>query len=155
MVKNKFMFKALLRKNYLNIKNHRKQIGVFFGLIACFGLQFWLASPIGAASLWNSQLGTQEIGGSFGVSNGTPASATGLVVTVIRYLLGFLGLLMTVIIIWAGARWMTAAGDEKKVETAKSHLTSAIIGGVIIISAYIIMYFVEETARKMITNSIW
>jgi hypothetical protein len=156
MFKNKSIFMALLRKNYLNIKNHQKQMGVFICLIVFLGLQLCLVSPIKAAgSLWNSQLGTGEIGNSFGVSNGTPVSATDLVVQVIRYLLTFLGLLMTVIIIWAGWRWMTAGGDEKKVETAKSHLLSAVIGGVIIIAAYVIMYLVEETARKMITGSIW
>ncbi len=48
---------------------------------------------------------------------------------------------------------MTAGGDEKKIETAKKHLTSAVIGAIIIVSAWVITYFVEETARKMITNS--
>jgi hypothetical protein len=155
MVKNKSMLTALLRENYLNIKNHRKQIGVFLGLVIFCSLQLWLASPTRAASLWGQQLGKEEVGGVFGVSNGTPADAKDLVVSIIQYLLGFLGLLMTIIIIWSGWRWLTAGGDEKKVETAKSHLLSAVIGGVIIIAAYVITYFVEETARKMITNSIW
>lgn len=155
MVKNKSFFSALLRKNYLNIKNHRKQIIVFVCLaFLCLG-QIWLALPSRAVSLWDSQLGKQEIGTSFGASNGTPASATSLIIYIIQYLLTFFGLLMVIIIIWAGSRWMTAGGDEKKVETAKKHLTSAVIGGVVIIAAYVITYFVEETARKMITNSIW
>jgi hypothetical protein len=154
MVKNKSMLAELSRENYFNIKNHRKQVSVFVCLIVFFGWQLFLASPIKAGSLWNSQLGTQEIGKSFGVSD-KPAGVADLIVSVIKYLLTFLGLLMTVIIIWAGWRWMTAAGDEKKVETAKSHLLSAVIGGVIIIAAYVITYLVEETARKMITNSLF
>ncbi len=62
MVKNKSMFAALLRENYLNIKNHRKQIGVFIFLAFLCLWQIRLTLPSQAASLWGSQVGTQEIG---------------------------------------------------------------------------------------------
>jgi hypothetical protein len=156
MVKNKLMFTALLRESYLIIKRRQRQIGVFLSLVIFCGLQLWLASPTGASSgFWNQQIGSEEISDTFGANNGTPTDIKVMVVMFIKYLLGFLGIIMTVMIIWSGWRWMTAAGDEKKVETAKSHLLSAAIGGIIIVAAYVITSFAEELARKTITNSLF
>lgn len=68
-----------------------------------------------------------------------------IVATVIRAVLGLLGLIFLVLIIMAGFKWMTAGGDEKKVEEATASLKSAIIGLVIVLSAYTITYFVLKT----------
>ncbi|HNW09122.1 MAG TPA: hypothetical protein PK619_02410 [bacterium] len=75
----------------------------------------------------------------FGLGN------TGLVETVtqiIQVLLGFLGILAVLLILWGGFIWMTAAGDDAKVDKAKKLIVSGIIGIVIIFSAYAIASFV-------------
>jgi len=53
-----------------------------------------------------------------------------------------LSLIFIVLILYAGYNWMTAGGEEKKVEDAKGTITRAIIGLVIIIAAFAITYFV-------------
>lgn len=82
-----------------------------------------------------------------GINYGT---ATGLgtkdiregVMNVVNVLLGFLGILAIIIILWGGFRWLTSGGNEEKVGEAKKIITAGIIGLVIIFTAYAIAVFV-------------
>ena len=65
-----------------------------------------------------------------------------VVANVIRIILGFLGVIALGLIIYAGWLWMTAAGEEQKIEQAKKILTNAVIGLVIILSAFAIASFI-------------
>lgn len=67
-----------------------------------------------------------------------------IVATLIRQALGLMGVLLVVIIIYAGFLWMTAGGNDEKVTKAKKWLTNAVIGVVIIFLAYAITTFVVE-----------
>jgi hypothetical protein len=55
---------------------------------------------------------------------------------VIQPVLGLLGLLFLCLMVYAGGLWMTASGNEKRVQKAKDILVAAVIGAVIIIAAY-------------------
>lgn len=57
---------------------------------------------------------------------------------IVAGILGFTGLIMILLIIYAGFLWGTAAGDDSKVKKAKNIITAAVIGLVIIFSAYAI-----------------
>lgn len=61
---------------------------------------------------------------------------------VIRIALGFLGILAVVLIMYAGWLWMTAKGEADKIEKAKKVLISAVIGLLIILSAFGIATFI-------------
>ena len=61
---------------------------------------------------------------------------------VINVVLGFLGILATVIILLGGFKWMTSQGNSDKVEEAKNLIKNGIIGLVIIFSAFAISSFV-------------
>ncbi|MBU1164515.1 hypothetical protein KKA15_03065 [Patescibacteria group bacterium] len=77
-------------------------------------------------------------------------SATGLgtkelresVMSIVNVALGFLGILAILIILWGGFVWLTAGGDESKVESAKKIITGGVVGLVIILSALAITNFV-------------
>ncbi|MFA6255208.1 MAG: pilin [Patescibacteria group bacterium] len=64
------------------------------------------------------------------------------IMNVVNVLLGFLGILAIVIILWGGFRWLTSGGNEEKVGEAKKIITAGIIGLVIIFTAYAIATFV-------------
>lgn len=67
------------------------------------------------------------------------------VVSVIIYaFLSFLGVIFVVLIIYAGFLWMTAAGSEEKIKKAKDIMIAAVIGLIIIFSAYAITVFVFD-----------
>lgn len=61
---------------------------------------------------------------------------------VIKAFLSLLGIIFVILIITAGYQWMTAEGDEQKVNEAKDKIKRAIIGLIIIVSAYAITHFV-------------
>ncbi len=64
------------------------------------------------------------------------------VVSIIRMLMGLLGVLAVVIMIYAGFTWMTAGGNEEKVGKAKKLLFYCAIGLAVILSAYAITSFI-------------
>ncbi len=65
-----------------------------------------------------------------------------VVAGVIKAFLGLLGIIFVILVIIAGFNWMTAAGDEDKINKAKDTLRSAVIGIIIVVAAYAITYFV-------------
>lgn len=62
--------------------------------------------------------------------------------SIIKTLLGLLGIIGVSLVLYGGFRWMTAAGEAKNVEAAKKIIINASIGTLIIISAYAITAFI-------------
>ncbi|MEY4722686.1 MAG: hypothetical protein RLZZ324_199, partial [Candidatus Parcubacteria bacterium] len=65
-----------------------------------------------------------------------------LISNIIRYFLGFLGLLAVILMMYGGYQYMISQGDQEKVQKAKQTMVSATIGLVIIMMAYAIAAFV-------------
>ncbi len=63
---------------------------------------------------------------------------------IIGALLGLLGVIFIVLIIYAGFNWMTASGNEDKITKARSTILHAVIGLIIIISSYVIWNFIAQ-----------
>ncbi len=82
--------------------------------------------------------------------NGDVAATTGLATTdvrlvvarIIRTVLGLLGIIALVIVLYGGFSYMTAGGDDEKVGSAKKILVNGGIGLLIILSSYAITSFV-------------
>ncbi|MFC1613614.1 hypothetical protein ACFL23_04815, partial [Patescibacteria group bacterium] len=69
-------------------------------------------------------------------------NAIGLYRLAIGLITSFIGVLFFIQTIVGGIQWMTAGGNEEKVTSAKTRFTNGIIGIAIVLSAYIITYFV-------------
>jgi hypothetical protein len=65
-----------------------------------------------------------------------------IISVIIQTVLGLLGVIFLCLIIYAGILWMTAEGDEQKIEKAQKILRNAVIGLIITVSAYAISFFV-------------
>jgi amino acid transporter len=65
-----------------------------------------------------------------------------IIAMAIKGFLSLLGVIFIILILIVGYNWMTAAGDEEKIKKAKDTLRRAIIGLLIVVSAYAITYFV-------------
>ena len=65
-----------------------------------------------------------------------------LVGRVVQFILGLLGIAFLGFMIYAGITWMTAQGNDTKVQRAKDMITEAIVGLIIVVAAYAIAYFV-------------
>jgi amino acid transporter len=73
-----------------------------------------------------------------------------IIATVIKAALGLLGVIFIILLVLAGFNWMTASGNEEKIDKAKQTITRAIIGLIIIIAAYSITYFVFNALNNSI-----
>jgi len=62
--------------------------------------------------------------------------------TAVSAFLALLGMIFLVLMLYAGYHWMTARGEEEKVEKAKDTITRAIIGLIIVVGAYAIWAFI-------------
>ncbi len=62
--------------------------------------------------------------------------------TVLSMVLSFLGVLFLILIIFGGIKWMIAAGNNEKVEKAKNMIISAVVGLIIVFSAYALTAFI-------------
>jgi hypothetical protein len=87
--------------------------------------------------IWGGQLG--NVDDSIDLGNQDPRIIAAEIINVI---LGFLGIIAVVIILVAGFKWMTAAGNEDQVGEAKKMLTAGIIGLLIILAAWGLSTFV-------------
>jgi len=61
---------------------------------------------------------------------------------VIQAALALIGVIFLALMLYAGYHWMTARGEEEKVEKAKDTITRAIIGLIIVVGAYAIWIFI-------------
>ena len=57
---------------------------------------------------------------------------------IIRWILGFIGIVIFVIFLFAGFEYATAGGDEKKAENAQKRIVNAIIGLIIVFFAFVL-----------------
>lgn len=102
------------------------------------GFCFFVNQSQAAVDLWGGQ--KSHVQDATGYSD--PEDPRVIAGTIINIFLEFLGIIAVVLILWAGFNWMTAAGNEEKIEKAKSTLTAAIIGLIIILAAWGIANFV-------------
>ena len=72
--------------------------------------------------------------------------------TIINILLSLLGIITLGYIIYAGFQWMTAGGNEEKAGEARSTIYSAVIGLIIILTAYGITNFVLKNQYRATTG---
>ena len=83
------------------------------------------------------------------LAEGSPAATIGAGISV---LLGALGLVLLIIIVYAGILWMSAVGDKSAVEKAKGMIVQGVIGLGICLLAYSITTFVVDQLATVVTK---
>ncbi|MFZ2804678.1 MAG: pilin [Patescibacteria group bacterium] len=127
------------------MKQLKKWIGTF-GVIATLAVPLAVAPMQALAQGTSPNPFTQAVNLANGTANA--AGITGqqdlptIIGRIINIALGFLGIVFLVLLLYAGFEWMTAQGDEAKVKKARSMITQAIIGLIIIVAAFAISNFV-------------
>ena len=92
-----------------------------------------------------------KAGEQAGFERATETSFAQNVGRAITILFSILGVLFTILIIYAGYLWMTARGNEEFVTKAKDILSTSIIGLVILLMAYSITNFV---VRRVLEGTV-
>ncbi|MFH1291905.1 MAG: IPT/TIG domain-containing protein [bacterium] len=100
---------------------------------------FWFFSGAVQAQTLDPSLGLDQVSSTIGL----PSTDIRLVVArIIRVALGLLGIIAVILMIYAGAVWMTAGGNEERIGTAKKIMINGVIGLAIVLSSYAIVSFV-------------
>ncbi|MBU2228889.1 pilin, partial [Patescibacteria group bacterium] len=66
------------------------------------------------------------------------------VISIVQWALGLLGLVAVIIIMYGGFIWMTAQGNQDKIEKAKKIIFNGLIGLAIILLSWAIVFFVSS-----------
>lgn len=96
--------------------------------------------------LANVQLGPLQGTGRFVPQNAAdgPNQIENLFTTIFGFLTIVAGLAFLIYFLVGALNWVTAGGDEKKVDAAKSYMTNGAIGMIIIVATYAIIWIVGE-----------
>ncbi len=113
--------------------------GVFVGLLGMVTVPVQAAAPVTEFTIFpvDTGLGTADLKDT--------------VVNIIQWLLGVLALVAVTLIIYGGFVWLTAAGNEEKIEKAKKVISAAVIGLIIVLLAWAIVIFVAGTTKNVTT----
>ncbi|MFH0891808.1 MAG: hypothetical protein V1867_03440 [Candidatus Falkowbacteria bacterium] len=87
--------------------------------------------------LWGGLEG--DVQATTGLGNTDPREMAARVVNI---MLGFIGIIAVIIILLGGFKWMTAAGNEEKVDEAKKLIGSGVIGLIILLAAFALAQFI-------------
>ena len=120
------------------MKKNIKNIIVLLFLIAVLVLPYFVFAQTPLDGLKN----VAESGGYSSETSDTTMSA--IIGTVISAVLSVLGVIFLALFIYAGYTWMTAGGDESKLEKAKKTMNRAVIGLIITVGSWAIYQFVFQ-----------
>lgn len=125
----------------------KKFVSVFF-LVAILCLPYFVFAEntsTGAAPLTALSTVGEGAGYAKGASSATVFAS---VKTVITALLSVIGVLFLILMIYGGFLWMTDRGNEAQVKKAQKLIEAAVIGIIIVASAYAITQFVNAYIIK-------
>jgi hypothetical protein len=112
-------------------KTFRQALGIL--LVTIMGVSF-LALPVNAALI-----SPDDQPSELATATGGEGSARVLARTIVDYFLAFLGFLATLMIIYGGILYVTAAGNEENAKKGKTIIMYAAVGIIIILLSYAIV----------------
>ncbi len=84
----------------------------------------------------------ENVGGSLGLGS---ADLKQTVLNIVTFVLGLLGLIAVIMILYGGFIWLTAGGNEDKIGSAKKVISAAVIGLIVILLSWAIVNFVVKS----------
>jgi cytochrome bd-type quinol oxidase subunit 2 len=107
-----------------------------------------MASAAFLPTMTSAQVTFESIGETLGLGN---ADLKETVINILQLVLGLLALIAVIMVIIGGFTWLTAGGNEEKVDKAKKIISAAVIGLIIVLLAWAIVIFVANTTVN-VTN---
>jgi len=135
-----------------NLKFKNKKLILFSCfLIFLFSYFLILAPKVNANSYGNygldSTLNTKSDGNGAKLKDvlGKNQDISTTVGKIVGAALSFIGVLFFILMVYGGFLWMTAAGNEQQVEKAQNLIIAAVIGLIVVMSAYAITAYIGGT----------
>ncbi len=124
------------------MKKHFKLVLSLLVLVALLVLPYFVFATSSSSPLSNLNTVATQGGYQQGAS---PQNLLPTVIgSIIQTALGLLGAIFIILIVIGGYIWMTASGNDQKMEKAKNYISRAIIGLIITFSAWAIWYFILQ-----------
>lgn len=123
----------------MNEKSKIKISSAFFGSLILLSARKVVAQTYNFVSSSGLDKTSDNAGYSEALKKLTPA---GVAATVLLQVLTMLGVVFIGLVIYGGMTWITASGNEQRLERAKDTVRTAIIGLVVVLAAYAISYFI-------------
>jgi hypothetical protein len=142
--------RSLLRHD-LVVNNMKKILSVAFFLALVLVLGGSLVSTVHAQNLGIDDV--HKAGTQAGFTQATETTLAENIGRLITVLFSVLGVLFTVLIVYAGYLWMTARGEDEQVTKSKNIMGRAVIGLIILMSAYSITRFVVPRVLEGSVNT--
>jgi hypothetical protein len=133
----------LVKSNSTEYKSKIIKIGCIVLLSAAFFILFYT----GVAIAQQDDIFGTSYADAIGLSKNDPRI---IIARIIQVALGFMGIIAVGLILYAGFLYMTSQGDEQKIEKAKNIIKNAVIGIIIIASAFAIVSFILNNYNKQI-----
>jgi len=70
----------------------------------------------------------------------------------VGWILGFAGIVLFVVLLIGGFKYITSAGDPKALESAKGTITAGVAGLIIILVSYLIMILISNITGVNVTQ---
>lgn len=105
-------------------------------------LSLFLLVPIAVSAQLSQTTGLDDAANGTGLIRQTDTRR--IIAGVINGLLGFLGMLFMILVIYGGLKWMTARGNSTQVDDAKKVIMNASIGLAVVVLSYVIVRIVLD-----------
>jgi len=140
------------------MKSARKHLFAFFlllflGLAQIAAFSLFSVPALADETLLAGQEGMQDIKDVFGWTEGK-SDIRVIIIQIIRIVLGFLGVVFVSLMVFAGFRYMTAAGNEDQTKTALSQIKDAVLGVAIILTSWIITTAILRYLVRAVNNNV-
>ena len=112
-----------------------------------------LSSDVGMSAMAVKLANSPIFGGAAPVRSVQQAVSRLGISNILNVAMGLLGIIAVCIILYGGFKWMTAAGNDENVKSAKKLIIQGVIGLVVIVSAYAIAQFVISSLITATTSS--
>jgi hypothetical protein len=131
-----------------------KRLILGFLTLLTMGQMALVAMPVGAQEIEDDPLKLLE---ETDIQQGGAAEAGSqlplVIGRIIRTILGLLGIIFLVLMVYAGFLWMTARGESDPVDKAKDIIKQSIIGIIIIFVAYALTGFIINAVVRATTGN--
>jgi len=109
------------------------------------------SAVLAAGAAGYAQSGLKEAAGMANLTSETDAIV--LIGTLVKTALSLLGLIFILLTLYAGWLRMTAQGSQEKIKKSNGILTSAVVGVIIIFTAYVVTVFVIDQVMETVGSS--
>jgi hypothetical protein len=121
---------------------------IFVSSVLVFFLNINYSLAVGLQDAFKPSSGLATFANKSGYVTDNPATPEYYIGLALNVLFSLLGIIAIGLIVYSGIVWMTARGNESKVEKAKDTLTESIIGLLFIVGGYALTMFLLQFFAK-------